>query len=415
MYSKLLTKHQKMVQLIRYIRIMSFFGFTILLLFAAKELYVREKDKTSLLEEADKQLVILLSQYESAIKLSESLDKGSDIKFINKLLSYKEDFPKIKNIDRTYVDDEVGVVEGNSIKFSLGANNKPYHIDTSHDELLFYLLSKIKADEWFSIRVESNSDRNQIKYNGVNTLVFLLDLIFDHEVKVTLFCFAVILFFTASVSKAFVVDVTGAIKVQDKKIKDFEQNEKQTIGNIQNLQECQKVSKQTIYLLFNRAISNNVNSFDKEEVVNLATLVQEAISLLMPLCSEKNITINTKETNNLSIKIVSREILLVIVLNYIYRSIIRSSRNAKVKVTLAHGEKERLTLKIIDKGYFYIEQAAGETSDIFCLPQELLILLAKKLGIEVVTSKTNYNITSININKEAVEELGKNNVIALKN
>ena len=134
--------------------------------------------------------------------------------------------------------------------------------------------------------------------------------------------------------------------------------------------------------------------------------------MLGPKFVEKNIYPKVKGKDDHVVKVVSREILLIVLLNYINRSIIRSVKNGKIRIVISQIKNSEIIIEIIDNGYFFVEKSIEDATDVFCLPKEYLILLETKMGIEVDSSKGKNNTTSINLG--TVKKFGKNNVIKLQ-
>lgn len=409
----ILKKHKSIEGIIRYIRVLSLYGFSLIFLITAKEIYDREQSKKHLLETTNVQLERLLIQYESAIRLSESLHKDINLRFLNNLIVLQDDYPRIISIERLKgYDKKIGLIQGDKIKFLLGNHDKFVYVEMDYNELLQYLLSKTKAKEWFNIKIEGNVDDYQVRYNGVTFVEFLIELVVNHNFVFLFFCVSIVLFWASKVLRKFFVDVTETIEKQDKVIDDLDKIKEDLAKKLNHFKEYQKISDKTLYLIFNRVISDNTNALDKEEEVDVFSLVQEAILMLGPKFVEKNIYPKVKGKDDHVVKVVSREILLIVLLNYIYRSIMRSVKDEKIRVVISKIKNSEIIIEIIDNGYFFVEKSIEDASDVFCLPKEYLILLETKMGIEVDSSKGKNNTTSINLG--TVKKFGKNNVITLQ-
>lgn len=409
----ILKKHKSIDSIIRYIRVLSLYGFSLFFIITAKEIYDREQSKKHLLETTNVQLERLLTQYESAIRLSESLRKDINLKFLNNLMVLKDDYPRIISIERLRgYNRKIGLIQGDKIKFFLGNNDKFFYVETNYNDLLQYLLSKAKAKEWFNIKIEGNADEYKVRYNGVTFVEFLFELVVNHNFVFLFFCISLVLFWASKVLRKFFVDVTETLEKQDKVIDDLDQLKEDLAKQLNHFKEYQKVSDKTLYLIFNRAISDNTNALDKEEEVDVFSLVQEAILMLGPKFVEKNIYPNVKGKDDRIVKVVSREILLIVLLNYIYRSIMRSVKDGKIKMVISKTQNSEIIIEIIDNGYFFVEKSIEDATDVFCLPKEYLILLETKIGVTVDSAKGKNNTTSINLGM--VKKFGKNNVIMLQ-
>lgn len=404
------SSHKK-YNLAGFLRCFALIGLISLCVILSYKTYIRYKEMNVFQMQAKKEVLYLLDQYYSVVKLVESLGEKGDLSFYNKILQKKDTFPAVSQLSFLLDLDGKCVnnifVANQELEFTIPAKEGCVKILVKVQEIVNFALKKIKAAPWFDITI--NNTRNLVIYSGHGVGMFLLDSISNYK---WILSFIIILIVSATIldrwdSKLF--RLMNLEQLHKSKLKKLRIRTKQTIESIQRFRFHSDSARRLMYVLFNKAIANDSTSFDKEEMVNMMEIIAEAKILLEPMCSEKDVLLVVKSVSHFLVTTRSREILLIVVLNYIYRAIIRSTKKSVVEIYCLTDKADTMTLKIKDKGYFFLENNIDTLTDIFCLSGEALSLLTKKLNIEVIFSSNKINYTDIKIfSLQNIDQKNKN-------
>lgn len=351
----------------------------------------------TLTDQAEFHFYCLLNQYDAAYQVSDLMHKAGDNDFYNKLLRVKDSFPSVLEIiNKSKGGNEKYFSDGAHLYFMVG--NRRW-VKIKQKEVIDFVLKEVKGDHWFKIALV-NDKAHPVHYVGPNSKRLLFGKLISKLYYMVLLLFLFVFWSLSNFYTKILCCLTQ--QLHDTKRRLEKTNICLTRETTLNKYLCvySHSIQEWMYALFNTSLMNNTHIFDKCKSVDVAILLKKLRLFLEPICIQKKIHLLIEASINVQIELLSEDLVLLLILNYVYLALERSSKNNQVKVLLLVSERMKIQLKIIDHGYAFFEPKIIPPKDIFCLSQEMLYLLSKKLNIEVITcAESGCNVTIFEFNQ----------------